>query len=145
LRKDAPSWINVDRGEIMNIYLQAVGFWLGLAILTVLLGALREAVLKPRLGSLRAHQLGTVVTCIILFLLIMWFVRAVNAISVQALTIGVMWLVLTIGFETILGYYVLRQSWDVVLADYNISQGRVWPFVLLTVLLGPYLATQLVA
>ena len=38
------------------------------------------------------------------------------------------------------GHYVVGHPWSVLLADYNIFRGRVWPLVLLAVLVAPLIA-----
>lgn len=40
---------------------------------------------------------------------------------------------------TALGVYVADASWQQLLADYDVREGRFWPLVLLAVLLGPWL------
>ena len=44
--------------------------------------------------------------------------------------VGAAWLSLTVAFEFGFGRAVAKQSWEELLADYNVSQGRTWPFVL---------------
>jgi hypothetical protein len=46
---------------------------------------------------------------------------------------------LTLAFEFSFGRYVSGLSWRTLLADYDLSQGRLWPLLLLTTLLAPWL------
>jgi hypothetical protein len=57
--------------------------------------------------------------------------------------LGIFWTVLTLAFETLFGHYVLGVSWELLLAEYNIFQGRLWPLVLLVTWFGPLLAAKL--
>lgn len=56
---------------------------------------------------------------------------------------GVIWLFSTIAFEFIAEHYVFGNSWEKLLADYNLFEGRIWSLVLLTILLAPYIANKL--
>ena len=55
----------------------------------------------------------------------------------QAWLIGFFWLTLTLCFEFLAGHYLFGAPREVLLADYNIFQGRIWIAVLLTLLLAP--------
>jgi hypothetical protein len=63
---------------------------------------------------------------------VVWWLSRIWPIesSSQAWTIGVIWLILTIGFEFGFGHYVAGNSWEKLLADYNILNGRVWSLFL---------------
>ena len=54
-----------------------------------------------------------------------------------ALRVGAVWLGLTIVFEFGFGRAVDGKSWSELLADYDVSEGRVWPLVLAWLSLGP--------
>ena len=42
-----------------------------------------------------------------------------------AADVGAAWVVLTVAFEFGFGHYVAKQSWDTLLADYNLRRGTV--------------------
>jgi hypothetical protein len=44
---------------------------------------------------------------------------------------------LTLGFEFLIGHYVMHKPWAELLADYDVSSGRIWIAVLVTTLLAP--------
>jgi hypothetical protein len=60
-----------------------------------------------------------------------------------ALAVGAFWLALTLGFEFLVGHFVLRKSWQALLADYDVSRGRIWALVLLVTALAPLVAAHL--
>jgi hypothetical protein len=60
-----------------------------------------------------------------------------NLDSSHALLIGVIWVVSTILFEFIAGHFIFGNSWDHLIADYNILNGRIWSLVLFTILFAP--------
>lgn len=59
------------------------------------------------------------------------------------LSIGFIWLVLTIMFELFLGKVVLGVSWSIILSDYRLDRGRLMPIGLIVMALSPLIANQL--
>ncbi|MFM7792818.1 MAG: hypothetical protein ACKO90_33610, partial [Microcystis panniformis] len=57
--------------------------------------------------------------------------------------IGLIWLVLTVGFEFLFGHFIAGHSWSRLGQDYNLLAGRVWIFVLLVITFAPLLFYQL--
>ncbi len=121
---------------MMGRYLVA---WLGMMVLAVANGGLRDVLYKDRVGELAAHQISTAALLVLLtayFWLVtrLWPLRSAR----QAWSIGAAWLVMTLAFELVMGRLVVGNSWDRVLDDYNVLAGRVWVLVPLWVLVGPY-------
>jgi hypothetical protein len=61
----------------------------------------------------------------------------------HALTIGLVWLSMTVAFELLFGHYAAKCPWRDLLHDYNLCAGRVWLVVLVWVTVTPYLFYQL--
>lgn len=119
---------------------KALLMWLVLLVAMVGNGVFRVLVLQPRLGEAGAHQMSCVTGITIILLLTALFVRTLERLTSTALLgIGVLWLVLTVAFECLFGRYVSGLSWQTLLADYDIRHGRLWPLVLLSTLLAPWL------
>ena len=59
---------------------------------------------------------------------------------IQALGLGVLWLVMTVTFEFSFGHWVAGHSWSRLLADYDLAAGRVWILFLLWITLLPWIA-----
>ncbi len=53
----------------------------------------------------------------------------------EAFLIGMLWVALTVAFE--LGHYVFGNSWEKLIADYNLFRGRIWVWVLIVILFAP--------
>lgn len=117
--------------------------WGVLLVLVVGVGALRELLLNRLLEDLLAHQLGTIIACVVLFLAIYAFTHSISLSSQQALWVGPLWLVMSAGFEFGFFHYVRKVSWSELLADYNIVAGRLLLLLWLVVLIGPYLSVRL--
>ncbi len=119
-------------------------FWLAMPFIGIFNGTLREFTYKKYLGELCAHQISCF-TGILFFGLFVWVLSLKWKIqsSSQALTIGLIWLTLTISFEFIFGHYVMATPWSRLFNDYNIFAGRLWILVLLFVVMAPYLFYRL--
>jgi hypothetical protein len=126
----------------MTMIWKAIVFWFLLLVVAVASGALREGLLTPRLGELRAHQIGTVIVCLVFLGLMIVFVRWTQPTKMEALAIGAAWVVATMAFETIMVRVWMGKPWSAVFADYNLLQGRLWILALATTLLGPWIATR---
>jgi len=114
--------------------------WLGLVVLAILNGLIREKTYGRVMAELSAHQLSTL-TGLLFFGVYTWILTGVYRIqsATQALIIGAMWVIMTILFEFVFGHYVIGHSWQRLLHDYNLRQGRVWLLVLVWTALAPYL------
>jgi hypothetical protein len=51
--------------------------------------------------------------------------------------VGLLWLALTLAFELLFFHYAAGKPWEVLLADYDVLQGRIWVVVPLAELFGP--------
>jgi hypothetical protein len=100
-------------------------------------GALRAAVLIPPLGEARGHVLSTILLAGIILAVTALTIRWIGPASLrQAWSIGIGWTLATAAFELIAGRLSGR-SWSEVLADYDLSSGRIWPLIFLATLLAP--------
>ena len=103
-------------------------------------GAVREAGLRRRFGEPRARQISTVLLLVFFALYMAAIFRVWPLASArQAVAVGMLWLALTLAFETTLARLVSRLSWSEMLAEYNLLAGRLWLLVPLWVALAPYL------
>jgi hypothetical protein len=122
--------------------LRAAAVWLLLLVVAVAAGTARSALLEPRLGERTAHQVGTLAVvalfAAVIWSTVRWIDPGLDRARLAALGIG--WAAATIVFELGFGRWVGGHSWSRLLADYDLSAGRLWVLVLLTVALGPPLA-----
>ena len=120
-------------------FLWASLLWLAFLATAILAGTLRQFLLAPAMGDLPARAACTIFLCFLYFVAIRTFVlrRRINSPSTRLL-LGLFWSGLTLAFE--FGFGLARGlSWDVMLADYNILEGRLWPLVPLTLMFAPLL------
>jgi hypothetical protein len=114
--------------------------WIPMVFIAIANGAIREGWYGIHVSELHAHQLSTV-TGVLLFGVYIWVLICLwrPASTAQALTIGLLWLGMTVAFEFLFGHYVAKRSWSDLLHDYNLFAGRVWLVVLVWVTTAPYL------
>lgn len=117
---------------------RALTVWLIMVVVAILNGGFRNAVITPRLGERAGHLISTATGCAA-FLLLMWLTLPwIGARGRRHLMLlGVSWFVLAVAFEFLAGHYLFGNSWEMLVADYNVLRGRVWAVVLLVMLLGP--------
>jgi hypothetical protein len=113
--------------------------WFPLLMIAIINGALRDLWYKNFTGELAAHQVSTV-TLILFFSLFIGFVfqKYPPSSSTQALLVGVIWVGMTLAFEFGFGKW-RGNSWEQLLQDYNVFEGRLWLLVPLWVMIAPYL------
>jgi hypothetical protein len=117
-----------------------LGVWLLLAIVMIANGVFRELALVPALGAANAEIASAILGVAIILGITRWSLRRLagaptsELVRMSALLVG-----LTIAFEFLFGHYVDRKSWTELVANYSIWEGRLWPIVLVTLALTPFL------
>jgi len=128
------------------VYLKYFIAWFPIIIIAFVNATIREAVYKPPgaepryLGEHAVPQGSTLTMCILVGIYV-WVLSSYWKLqsAAQAIMVGLMWLVMTIVFDTVLGHYVLGIPWSQVLRDYNILEGpKAWPLVLVWVTFSLY-------
>jgi hypothetical protein len=113
--------------------------WCVLLAVAMFNGALREFTYGRYVAELSAHQLSCVAGILLFAIVIHQFVqRWPPASAREAWFIGAFWMLLTVAFEFLFFHYVGGHSWEALLANYDMASGRLWPLILLWVLVAPY-------
>ena len=128
-----------------KIFLYAFGVWIIFGILAIINGIIRNRFYAPVIGEYSAHVISTIIAVCFVVVGTYLFLRfiGIEYINIELLLIGLFWLILTVLLELGFGHYVVGNSWERLLADYNILEGRVWGFFLLTALVSPLLIGML--
>lgn len=128
---------------LIIIAFKALVIWAGILALAVLNGALREAVLIPKLGTAAGNVLSGVLLSVLIFVVAYLSLPWIGARRfAEFLGIGLGWLALTLVFEFSFGLWQ-GKSWQVMLEAYTFKSGNIWPVVLVVTALAPYLAATL--
>lgn len=126
------------------LVLKAVTAWFLILVLAMLNGIFREALLLPQMGKPAAFLLSG---CLLSFFIIAVAVALARRLELtstsRCMSVGCLWLFLTIVFEFGLGGMVQGKSWAEMLEAYTFKDGNIWPLVLVVTLFAPLLAARL--
>ena len=125
------------------VLLKASAIWIAFLALAIINATIREKALAPFLGARIALPLSGITLALLIFLVTQLLIPQLGRLTtVQYLTIGGLWLLMTVAFEFAFGRYVIGDSWAVLLKSYDISSGNLWLLVLLVISVSPYLCAR---
>jgi threonine/homoserine efflux transporter RhtA len=118
--------------------------WFPMVVVGIINGVIREQWYGNYLSELRAHQVSTV-TGAVLFGLYIWVISRIWQLEsgVQSLSVGFIWLAMTVCFEFFFEHYVAGHPWSRLFHDYNILAGRILGLLLLWITVAPYVFCRL--
>jgi hypothetical protein len=129
---------------VLEIAVKAFAVWLGILVLAIANGTLREVVLIPamvkRSGLILSGVLLSGLILTVAYFALPWIGR-VPVASYAAIGFG--WLCLTLAFEFTFGRLIQGKPWSQLLEAYTFKEGNVWSVVLLITALAPYLAARI--
>ncbi len=122
----------------MNKILIHLLAWLPMIILAIFNALIREWIFLDLFTEKLSFQLSTI-TLILIFTLYTWFIsrRWPLESKKQAIIVGLAWCVLTIIFETALGF-AGGQSTEELLAAYDLADGNLWALVPVSLAVLPW-------
>lgn len=117
--------------------------WLALPVLAVLNGLIRDTTYGQSMSQELSHNVSVVP---LLIAILAWSVVLARwwplPNAAAALRVGLAWMALTLVFEFGLGS-LQGLSWDAMLAEYDITRGKLWPLVPLATLSAPALVRRM--
>jgi len=123
---------------------RALLVWLVLIAAETVHGILRAVALVPLVGEFRSNQIGvftgSAIILVIAYLTIRWIGATQRS---ELLTVGAIWLALTVAFEVLFGRFVVGLSWERIAADFDLPRGGLMPLGLLLLLFAPMIAGRL--
>ena len=126
----------------LECVIKSLPTWLMIIPLAVLNGALRDFALRSLLGWYALPVSGVLLCGMILLLAWLRVPRFVRGGSRQLALAGVVWAVLAVIFECMLGIALNRQ-WVDLAAAYDVSSGNLWLLVVVCVGCAPWLAARM--
>ena len=136
----------MDSNNQHTIYFKAIITWLWFMPIAFINGVLREFTYKPFTGELAAHQISTIMASAAFFALAYFrlhhYLRTTSRSNL--FLIGSVWVVATVVFEFLSGRFISGSTWERLLYDYNITEGRIWILLLVTMLLTPLVIKTIV-
>lgn len=124
--------------------LKATGIWVLIVIAAIINGVIREKLIVPMAGIETALPLSGVTLSIIIFLISLASVSFIGAMETKTfLTIGVLWVLLTLSFEFLFGHYVVGKPWKEIMQVFNMQKGDLFVVVLFVTALSPWVAAKI--
>lgn len=118
-----------------------LGIWTATAFLMTANGMFREMVLARVVTRTTADVASAFVGIAIVLGVTRYLLRSIGGpiSNRERLKVGAIWLLLTVAFEFSFGHYVDRKSWSVLLENYAIWHGHLWPIVLAAFVTSPFI------
>ena len=131
-----------------GFYKKALAFWIVLLVLAFANATIREFTYKPWLTpyiGTWAHQVSSLFAIVLFYIAIYFFLRKSKEKRTQhdLFLAGLMWITMTIGFESVMNILVRHLTFQEVMQTYYVWKGETWPFVLLSLLVSPVLAERI--
>ena len=126
------------------IFLRSIVVWLVFILAESLNGTIRIFWLVPSLGDSRAQQIAFLTGSVLVLTIATLFIRWLQASRIsQLLSIGMLWMMLTLAFEIALGRFIFGYSWEQIAANFNVLNGGLMPFELALLVLAPLIAARI--
>lgn len=116
--------------------------WLSIIPLAILNGALRQEILSPWFGETIARPLSGIILCAMIFIVSWIFIPRIGKGDKKTYwSIAIIWIALTIVFETIVGL-TMGNTCAELLQAYDITTGNLWLLVVLFIGIVPWLVAK---
>jgi hypothetical protein len=128
-----------------EVFLYAVVAWVVLLLLALTNGVIRNKFYEHRLDNLIAHYIS-VFTLVLLISIVSYFLVLLCTPPMTpsgAIGVGGVWVACSLLFEFGAGHYFAGMKWKQLLADYDISRGRLLGLVIVAQLAGPWVVFHL--
>ena len=99
--------------------LKSILIWLAIIPMAILNGGLRQRILEPLFGLKIANPISGLILCILIFIISFIFIPRLGIGDIRTyLIMGVLWIFLTIVFETIFGLF-MGNTFKEIINAYN--------------------------
>ncbi|MCL2290761.1 MAG: hypothetical protein FWC34_08695 [Bacteroidetes bacterium] len=121
---------------------KSILIWLSIIPLAILNGAFREKFLIPWVGETYAKPISGIILCLLIFIVSFIFIPQLGKGRQKTyLKMGILWIALTIVFETILGL-AMGNTFVELLRSYDVTTGNLWLLVVLFIGITPWLVVK---
>jgi hypothetical protein len=122
---------------------KSILIWLSIIPLAILNGGLRDVFLTPRLGESFARPVSGITLCILIFIVSYIFIPRIGKGKEKTYwEMGLLWVALTIVFETAFGL-AMGNSFGELLKAYDITTGNISLVVVLFTGIAPWLIAKI--
>ena len=112
---------------MISIVTKATGIWLVIMFAAVANGAFRDNIIAPEFGAVAALPLSGLLLSLIIFTLSWLSVPLLGRHDTATwLTIGFLWVILTLSFEFSFGYFIAGMSLQGIIQIFDLSSGNLF-------------------
>ena len=123
--------------------LKSILIWISIIPLAILNGGLRQKILDPLFGEKFANPISGLILCILIFFVSLIFIPRLGKGNTRIyLIMGIIWVSLTIIFETILGLF-MGNTFKEIINAYNVTTGNLWLIVVVFMGIVPFLVAKI--
>ena len=123
--------------------LKSILIWISIIPLAIVNGGLRQRILDPLFGEKFANPISGLILCILIFIISLIFIPRLGKGNTRIyLIMGIIWVLLTIIFETILGL-IMGNTFKEIINAYNITTGNLWLIVVVFMGIVPFLVAKI--
>lgn len=124
------------------VLIKVMLWWAAILVMAMLNGIIREKLLIPLIGSFAALLASGIILSCLIFVISYLAVPTPGALEAsQYWLIGSIWLLMTLAFEFGFGF-IQRKKLSEMLSAYTFKGGNIWPVVLASTLISPWLAAH---
>ena len=121
---------------------RSILIWLSIIPLAILNGAFREMFLMSWIGERYAEPVSGIILCLLIFIVSWIFIPRIGKGEQKTYwKIGILWIALTIVFETIFGLAIGNTFMELIKA-YDVTTGNFWLLVVLFTGIAPWLVAK---
>lgn len=122
---------------------KSILIWLLIIPLAILNGALRDRVVAPLVGIKYALPISGITLCLLIFLISLLLIPRLGKGDKKTYwNIGILWLILTVIFELIMGLST-GNTFEEMIKAYDVTTGNLWTVIVLFVGIAPWLTAKI--
>lgn len=123
--------------------LKSILVWLSIIPLAILNGGLRDSFITPLIGENFSRPISGFTLCCLIFIVSFIFVpRLGNGLKKTYIQMGILWILLTIIFETVFGL-LQGNNFNEIINAYDLTTGDLWLIVVIFIGFVPYLTAKI--
>ena len=122
---------------------KSILIWLSIIPLAILNGGFRDVFLTPLLGESCAQPVSGIILILLIFIVSFIFIPRIGKGTPKTYwKIGILWVALTIVFETILGL-AIGNTLTELLKAYDITTGNLWLLIVIFTGIAPWIVAKI--
>ena len=142
--RDASGGRLTRRLSMQKMLKRAVAVWCLIFVLEVVHGVLRTIWLVPLVGDFRARQVGVLTGSLLILVVAVLTIRWIGIRGRRdLLRVGLLWVVLMVVAEVLLGRVVFGYAWSRIAEDFDVSRGGLLGFGMLVLAAAPWMASAI--